>query len=517
MKYLIVLLLSLQAFSQSIDSSILAQFKQESQAESALATTLASPAKHAMAWEAPVDPETYDLGPGDQLHALFYNKERLDLGLSVDSDGFVTLPGLERVSVCDKTLADLQRLGNARWISIYGADSLSIWVKDARLIRVHVAGIVEEAKSIDLPYQTRLASLVDHVKSVGAVSMRRVALLRASSTLSFDIARFSSTGDLTHNPLLVSGDQILLQAQGRQIRVRGPFALPADSLEFVEGDTPEILVNLLGGLLPHMSDGHFEVVRQNVQTRALVMQSFTEFDSLFTHFQLEPGDRMDYRWKETDAFFAEVQLAGEILEPGLYPIESGRTQVKDLLQRITLLESADLSALRIYREDARDPELAYYRVAGGAAALDPVELSYLKSRVTNTGGRMSAWYDGSKSATSETVLMAGDRLLIPKVSSDIEIVGAVANQGRVKYRVGWSVKRYLRSVGGLTKGARLDLLRVRSRWSDQFARVKSRYVPQPGDVIFIPYEESPSAYELFKEGLTIVSQLLTVLLVARGI
>jgi protein involved in polysaccharide export with SLBB domain len=514
----LVLLTSHLLFAQVPTSALLSQFQQlEEVADSEKKSVDVSPSV-VTAWSGPVDPATYMLGPGDELKIMFYNPERLTLDLQVDSDAQLTIPEYGRFPVDGISLAKLQSTYQGQWSELYDADSLAIWVSVPRTIRLQTGGLLLEAGNVELPYLTRLSALVDQMEfpEDTDVSLRRVLLIRDGTRQHVDIAYFRATGDLHFNPMLESGDQVVLQARGRFLRVRGPFALPADSVEYLPSDTPSHVAALLGGLLPGSKDGFYEVVRL-ATNGAYESFHFEEGDPQFQTLSFHAGDRMDYRWNQLDAFFAEVTIEGALLKPGVYPIEDGQTRVGDLVERLSLLDDADLRSLRIYREAAWDPELRYYELLDASTTMDPIELSYFKSRVTSTGGRVSALYDGSDHATQETLLRSGDRLFIPRESHDVEMVGAVKNQGRVLHRDGWTVKQYVLSVGGKSKGARMDLVRVRSPWSDQFVRVKSSYQPVPGDVVFIPYEESRSTYEWFKEGLGIAVQVLTVVLIGRGL
>lgn len=487
------------------------------------------------ALESPVDPETYHLGPGDRLGLLFYNSARTLFSLELASDGFLTLPGLGRYDTRGHTLASFRKAHNRSLARLHDADSLSLWIETPRLIRVFAGGAVLHGQEVELPYLSRASALLGQVDfpvveepvpgQMAATepeprpSLRNITLLRGTDSLGVDLLRFLNGGETSANPVLESGDRLVFGFRGPVIQVEGPFGQPAREVDFVPGDTPATVLSALGGLQPGRTGGMFEVVRQDSLGRNLTSFHFRAGDSEMSTLGLRPGDKLYYRSLDNEAFFAEVRIEGEVLLPGGYAIQNGVTTLGDVLQQAQPHPGrADLNGVRIYREREHDPELAYVRSAEAATnGLDPIETSYLKSRVTGSGGRISIFYDSSIQDMNQMKLQAGDNILVTRRSDDVEFVGALANQGRVVLRPDWSVSDYIGSVGGRIKGAQMNRIRVRSRDSDQFVPVKSGYHPRAGDVVFVPYEEPLTAYEVFKESLTIATQLLTVVLVVKGL
>ena len=504
-----------------------------------LARMLGAPAENkaalpdGLALESPVDPATYMLGPGDRLGLLFYNSARTQLSLSLGSDGWLTLPGLGRYDARGRSLQGFLEEYDTRLARLYDADSLSLWIEAPRRIRVFVGGAVLAGREVDLPYLSRVSTVLESValdipepttpvfsstEPEPTASLRNVSIQRGTQSLRADLQRFMNSGSLDTNPLLEAGDRIIFAYKGPLVHTEGPFRQVLEEVDFVPGDTPETIVQVLGGLQPGSEGGQFEVVRQDSLGRNPRSFLFASGDALMANLALQPGDKLYYRALDNREFYAEVTISGEVLLPGGYSIDNGVTTLGDILRLAQPHPGrADLNGIRIYREREHDPELAYVRSAEAAASgLDPIEVSYLKTRVTGSGGRISIYYDESIQDMDQLHLQAGDNILVTRRSDDVELVGALSNQGRVVQREGWDVSDYITSVGGKIKGAQMNRLRVRSRDSDQFVPVRRGYHPLPGDVIFVPYEEPLTAYEVFRESLTIATQVLTVVLVARS-
>ncbi len=477
------------------------------------------------AWEQPLDPREYQVGPGDRLGLLLYNTTRTQRSLSVGSDGWLTLPPMGRFDARGHNLVELEKALEPLMAEVFEADSLDLWLERPRRIKVYASGAIQRPAVLALEFPARLSEVLSRVRLVTPlpdqppVSRRNLLLLRQEDSLRFDMLRFFHSGDLSQNPLLQGGDRVVIPFAGPEVYVDGPFGQPLEVVEFRQGDTPATLLAALGGLQPGTEGGTFELHRQDLLGNPVQSWTFRMEDTAMHELRIAPGDQFSYRHDAGDIFISRVRVEGEVLHPGSYAIEAGVTTLGWLLEQAgPHAKRADLGAIRIYREHLHDPELAYVRSEEAALiGLDPIETSYLKSRVTGSGGRISIYYDSALQDMESLVLEDGDQVLVTRRSEDVELVGAVGNQGRMVHRDDWSIRDYLDAVGGKIRGAQTSRIRVRTRDSDQFVPVRSSYRPSPGDVIFVPYEEPLTAYEIFKESLTIATQILTIVLVTQGL
>jgi len=488
--------------------------------------------------EGPVDAESYRMGPGDRLGLMAFNLNRSRLSLRVDSDGWVTVEGLGRYRAGGGSLADFQRSAGPSLAVAFDCDSVDLWIEQPRQIRVHVGGAVEQSRGLDLPYLSRLSEVLGHVRlraveapapdhqvppslleqpALPEISLRRVLLVRREDSTFVDLQRFFHTGAADSNPVLEGGDRVIFQFAGLEIRVDGPFRQFRESVEFVPGDTPRSVVEALGGLCEGCQDGRFELVRQTAAGEPELLRAFRADDPDYERLPLRPLDRLYYRWTGGTDFFSEVEVRGEVLRPGRYPVVPGRSTLAQVLELAgPHPERADLSAVRVYRGPEHDPELRFLREVYNLGWVTNFERDYFKSRIVNLGGRIAGGRDSSSVDFEEVLLMPGDEIVVTRIEQGVELLGAVKNPGLVPWRPDWTLRAYLKSVGGKHRGAKLARAKVRIRGSDQFTPVRLSYVPGPGDVIMIPFREDLTAYERFKEGLTVVSQVLMLVLVARG-
>jgi hypothetical protein len=108
----------------------------------------------------PVDPAEYQLGPGDLVGHLAFNRDLDRVETLVDTDGRLELPGLGRVPVAGQSLLELRRRLGPRLAAVYGCDSVDVWVARPRRIQVTVSGADLVPRFLELGYTQRLHSVL---------------------------------------------------------------------------------------------------------------------------------------------------------------------------------------------------------------------------------------------------------------------------------------------------------------------------------------------------------------------
>lgn len=488
-------------------------------------------------WDGPVDAETYRLGPGDRLAALVYNLQRDRLDFEVGSDGRVTIAGLGRYEASG-SLADFTRRLEPELAGFWGGDSASVWLLQPRPIRVRVSGHRLPSATLEMRYLDRLSDAYDRAQfevetpppapagpplpdillsheSDAPVSLRQVRVIRSNDTLDVDLLAGLRLGDPAGDPVLESGDVLLFGRRAPSLLVSGPFVLDADSIEFRPGDTPARIVELLGGC---REPGAWSLELARSGDGGLELATLRPGESAFANRTLAPGDRLYLRSDRPAPRVSEVLVEGEVLRPGRYPLEAGRSTLADLLVRAQPDPlRADTLAVIVHRAPGADSELEYFGEAMRTLALERIERDYLKSRIVLGRDRVAITVDRQWIDPAKFVLQDGDRVEVPRKTDEVELLGAVQRPGRQPWREGWTVADYLREAGGKLKGSYLSRAKVRTGAGGHFVPLKTRMELRPGDVVMVPYREELTAWEKFKEGLTVISQLMTVVLVARSI
>lgn len=491
------------------------------------------------AWvlEGPIDAENYRIGPGDRLGLFAYNLERTREERLVESDGRLELPGLGRVAAAGLSLAQLRRDNARRLATLFRADSVDLWIVQPRTIRVQISGATDDPHWMELGYTTRLsATLLRKVEEQKLpdpeaelpralrsspdkleLSWRNVRVLRGEDTLSVDLLRRLRTGDPACDPILEGGDRVVWSLRDAVLGTSGPFRQEDGEVEFRPGDTPRSVVELLGGPRQGLTGAHYEVARARPGTPPQIWRMGPE-DPLFSCLPLQPYDRLYLRVDNDRDALEEVEVEGEVSCPGTFPVEPGRTMLSQVLAWARPDSArADLAHIRILREARHDPETRYMAEIMRSGWLNRFEHDYLKSRLIHEGGRVSLTYDSRYFDPAKVPVLAGDRIQVLRGTMDVEVLGAVHAPGFQKLRENWTVGDYVEAAGGKLRGARSSELRLRRAGTDQFAPARPGARVEAGDVIMLMYRDEMTPWEKFKEGLAVVSQIVTVALVVRSI
>jgi polysaccharide biosynthesis/export protein len=259
-------------------------------------------------------------------------------------------------------------------------------------------------------------------------------------------------------------------------------------------------------------------------------------------------------WKEPGS----IELRGEVRFPGLYPIHQGET-LFGVLQRAGGMTSAAFPEGAVFiREDLKTREheqleLLANRLQGDLAALSlEVVASSAASPAASGAGNASQSLiigqqllgqlrdtkpvgrlvinvnriiKGPPGAQGDVLVRAGDKLLIPKKTQEITILGEVQSPTSHVYMAGLSRDDYIAMSGGTTQKAdrkRIYVVRAngdvisgqRTGW---FRRTQSIQM-FPGDTIVVPLDtERVRALPIWQAVTTIIYNLAVALLAVNSV
>ena len=251
-----------------------------------------------------------------------------------------------------------------------------------------------------------------------------------------------------------------------------------------------------------------------------------------------------------------IELAGEVRFPGKYPIHQGETlssvlhraggftdfafpggavfireelkkREKDQLELLANRLQSDLAALSL---EAIASSAATNSGGGGAAAQGLAVGQQLMNQLRDTKpvGRLVIDMDrvmkGTVGGPEDVVLRDGDKLLVPKQTQEITILGEVQSPTSHVYEAGLTRDDYVARSGGTTQKAdrkRIYVVRAngdvisaeRSGWFRRSRTVQMR----PGDTIVVPLDtERVRALPLWQAVTTIIYNLAVAVLAVRS-
>jgi len=268
----------------------------------------------------PVDPQFYEVGPGDVLWLsaegglpmqLSDSMSQGGLELPITPDGYVVVPLVGALDVEGLTLAEVVDIVERSFEARFRSSAPMVGLSRMRTFRVSVTGNVVQP---GLYPSTAADRVSDLLVLAGGIShggaWDSVYLLRERDTLDVDVAAYLETGEWSANPMLTAGDVINVPYAGPKVGVEGAVSLryiyqagaplaQADTswegsargfLSYEEGETASELVKRAGGLSPWGHPSRCYVMRRDSNRRELRLPAPMDDDSMDP--VMLPGDML---------------------------------------------------------------------------------------------------------------------------------------------------------------------------------------------------------------------------------
>jgi polysaccharide export outer membrane protein len=393
-----------------------------------------------------VDPDSYVLGPYDEIGITIMGTEPRTFTLRVLPEGDVLIPGVGPVHADGLTLTEFRGAVADKVNTYFRNVELFCYLETPAFFRVFVTG---EVKNPGVVAVSGVERVTDAIEKAGSVkdngSLRLITLERGGELMRVDLLRFLVQGDLKHNPFLRSGDRVHVPPAGWHAAIDGQVKRPG-SHEIVEGETIADLIALAGGFTTDALDDSVLVTRVSSGGITTVSVSKAQFDMPLRDLdEIGVFDRLKGR--------RYVQVEGATLRTGRFSLAQNEG-IADLIVRAGGLKStADRSAAYVQKRD-------------GTSVRVDLE-NYL-----------------SPDPASDLVLADGDMLTIPEMRRTVTVGGEVNEPGEFGYRGDLTIVQYIGLAGGPSKDGSIDRVTVYSA-DGQRRDVNRNAHPNRGDVIIV--------------------------------
>ncbi|MDQ7039926.1 MAG: SLBB domain-containing protein [Rhodothermus sp.] len=440
----------------------------------------------ALALEGPVQAETYRIGPGDVLTVSIGGAFGQTLQAEVSAEGKLTLAELGTLSVTGLSLAavrdTVQRFLRLQFAHV----PIEVTLSRPRSFYVHVTGAIPRPGRVRTHATARVSDIIeqafaspsDKPVSSGSAStepttwpsvatflrayraeassdflpaLRNVLLHHTDGTTQrIDILRYYTAGDLTHNPYLQDGDVIEIPAfhvQRDAVTVQGPVPYPG-VYDVRPDDTLLDVLAVAAGRegLQHLTE--VRLIRKPMANAEAAIRLFKVAELLQHPEQvpsLHPGDRIMVVGTQR----ATAAAYGFVRYPGTYPIEHGKTTVRQLIEMAGgLLPEANPRVAYIERTRS-----FYFKGTAQANDLDMFGRFYLQQALQANRVVIDV-ADILEGKAPDFPLYDGDRVVIPRDEQTVFVTGHVARPGYIPYQPGQPARHYILQAGGLGPQAR---------------------------------------------------------------
>jgi protein involved in polysaccharide export with SLBB domain len=474
-----------------------------------------------------VDPEEYVTGPGDQLTIVFTGKLVKRYTLDVTPEGVLLVPEFGPITIAHIPLAAAKSKILSALQSRYRDVSISVFLTRLRFVKVTVSGEVENPGVIILSAGDRIS---EAIRSAGGIlpgaSTRNITLIRGDRRSVADLLKYFRTGSKTANPYVNEGDIIVVPSSEIRIDRIGIFGAVKSpgSFEYSPDDRLSDLLMLAYGLTTDVDSFSCKIVRfedDNASKRTIEVDlpaGSAWIDSVKT-IELFPDDRVYFLKIPSFHETAQVTVIGEVLYPGSYPIVEDSTRITDVIRVAGgLTENASLSEASMDRagfESLPESEIEK-QLQISADELGDVEKEYLKFRTTDHPGRVSIdfWKLLIENDRSyDVTLKDGDRILIPKLSRTVSVVGKVLRPGLIEFSYGKDAEYYIGLAGGFGWKANKGKVKIIKAASGAIVKPSKKLPIEVGDAVVVPEKIPINWWSVIKDVGAFLADIATVYIV----
>lgn len=306
--------------------------------------------------------------------------------------------------------------------------------------------------------------------------------------------------------------------------VRQPGAYPLADATAVSS-----VIAVAQGMSANARDVVIDITRANGSQSVMERTPIGAEGLALASTKIAPGDDLRVNAAQPQFEPGGVLLSGEFARPGLYSIRKGETLSQLIVRAGGLTAQAypygaiftrrSVKQLQEegFRRTARELNAGLLTAIGrrGAEAGSLTAATDLIDRLATVEapGRMVVESDPqvlSVRPELDTVLEAGDAIVMPKTPNFVLALGDVSNPGALQFVAGKSTKDYLREAGGIQSSAEADRAFLvlpngtAQPLSSSFWRRSAAVVP-PGSTIIVPKEVDPG------RGLDIASSVATII------
>jgi protein involved in polysaccharide export with SLBB domain len=421
-------------------------------------------------------PETYMVGPGDEILIEYFGIEDNKEKTFISRDGLLSLPEIGPLNVTGLTFIEMKELIKEKVSRELAGVFVSVSIIKLRSIKVYILGEAYKPGAYTI---SALSSVSNALFVSGGVneqgSLRNIQVKRGGKLIStYDFYDLLIKGNTKTEVVLQDGDVIYVPFIENKIKVGGSFKRPY-IYEFVEGETLQDAVNLAGGyksgtiLSPNIE---LSRLNQDNQDRELILVEISNIGS--SGMGLRDGDSINI--SEYSGLEAKtIELKGEFESPGVYSIMKGDT-ILDIIERAGgYTESAFTEgAVFLRKEVSEQQKAAFMRTADslernlvnmlsngtfgsiGEFTLSPLVRLIERLRNEEPIGRqvVEVGYLALKSDPfANFKLRDRDFLFVPERPGSITVSGEVLNATTLRYDPNLSVEDYISLSGGFNDEA----------------------------------------------------------------
>lgn len=465
---------------------------------------------------------SYVINAGDNIQLRMWGAYQFAATMTVDPQGNIFIPNVGPVHVAGVRNGNLQNVVKSAVSQVYRANvGVYASLQEALPVRVFVTGFVNQPG-----YYSGVAadSVLSYLDRAGGVDPNRGSYIdiqiRRNGQLvqQVNLYKFLLAGQL--EPFsFQDGDVITVAPQKKTFSVEGevqnPYIFEFDVDNLTVGD----ILDIAG---PTAQATNINVTRG--VARALSSEYYT-LDGA-RNLKVHNGDKFVVT---SDRYAATigVQIKGAHVGNGVVVLPQGST-LKDVVQQIRPSNTANLYALKIYRQSVAEQQqknintsldrlqemaLATQSVTKDEAALRQIDAQLIerfiaKARQAKPTGMVVVLPE----SWQEVILQQGDIIEVPEKTSVVTVNGEVRFQNALTFNPNMTVGDYVAKSGGFNTNAnKKEIIVIRPNGENII--VNSAYRVQQGDEVMVLPEVRTKKVEITRS----ISQILYQIAIATSV
>ena len=404
-------------------------------------------------------PETYQLGPGDQLLIEIFGYSEGSYNKTISPEGTINISQIGQVQLGGLTIKEarekLRRALVSKYASVGGSkpnSTVSITLSNIRTIQVNVMGEVEMPGTFRLsPFATVFNALYNAGGVTENGSMRAIKVIRSGEQIAtVDVYGYLFNGRSDSDITLKEGDVVIVPPYVNLVRAGGNVKRPM-YYELAEGETLSDLIQYAGGYSSKAHQDDIRVIRQLGAER----QIYTVKQASAANFAMADGDEV-YVEGTMERFSNKVEVKGAVFRPGMYEFGGNIATVRQLI-----------AAAGGLKEDA---------FTGRAVLVREKDDLTFESLSIDLAGILAGRADDVLLRKNDILTISSNKEL--NDPGTLTINGYVQNPGVFPYAANTTVEDLILLAGGLLDGASLSRVDIARRVTDPYSTMPSDTVGQ---------------------------------------
>jgi protein involved in polysaccharide export with SLBB domain len=464
-----------------------------------------------------INPDQYLLGCNDVLQIYIWGAMEKTLLITINTEGVVVLPLIGPFNIGGKSLSQARQELKEKISSQYKNTKCTIELKSIRQFKIYITGNVVKPGSYIVNAVTRASEAIINAGGVTNRGKLRGIILKNDTygDKELDLTTFFNSADMEKNPYLKEGDQLFIPFKKDIVSISGSVAYP-NNYDFCKGDNLKSIIIAAGGFSRDADTSNIIITRflNNTDSLETIKLNFQEAGIT----EVKPDDRIMIAAIPNYRLFRQVNIYGEVINPGVYPIRDDKTTLKEIIKMAGgLTSNASLYTSKITRKELLETgNREYGRLKTcPVQMLSTIETTFLKDRTKEEDGHISINFEKlfqEKNDLSDIILRGDDTIFIAKKELSIKVSGAVSFPGLISFSKGKNVDYYIQQAGGFLPNAQKRKIAIIKGGTNVIKAIKREKRLEAGDVILVPEKKYIDNITYTKDYLTIVGSIATIVL-----